>query len=87
MTYFESCQNPAREKIKADNFSSYRRLLSYLAGVAGLEPTQCQNQNLVPYRLGYTPMIWGGRRDSNSRQPDPQSGALPTELLPPSFQI
>ncbi len=23
--------------------------------MAGLEPTKCQNQNLVPYRLGYIP--------------------------------
>ena len=28
--------------------------------------------------------IWGGRWDSNPRRPDPQSGALPTELRPPS---
>ncbi len=27
---------------------------------------------------------WGDRRDSNPRQPEPQSGALPTELRPPS---
>ncbi len=27
-----------------------------MAGVAGLEPTKCQNQNLVPYQLGYTPI-------------------------------
>ena len=26
---------------------------------------------------------WGGRWDSNPRRPDPQSGALPTELRPP----
>ena len=26
---------------------------------------------------------WGGRRDLNPRQPEPQSGALPTELRPP----
>ena len=26
---------------------------------------------------------WGGRWDSNPRQPEPQSGALPTELHPP----
>ena len=28
---------------------------------------------------------WGGRWDSNPRQPEPQSGALPTELRPPRF--
>jgi hypothetical protein len=27
--------------------------------------------------------IWGGRRESNPQQPEPQSGALPVELLPP----
>ena len=26
---------------------------------------------------------WGGRRESNPQQPEPQSGALPVELLPP----
>ena len=30
-----------------------------------------------------SPLIWGGRWDSNPRRPDPQSGALPTELRPP----
>ena len=34
--------------------------------------------------LGDIPMFkWGGRWDSNPRQPEPQSGALPTELRPP----
>ena len=28
--------------------------------------------------------IWGGRWDLNPRQPESQSGALPTELRPPS---
>lgn len=28
--------------------------------------------------------IWGGWRGSNPRQPLPQSGALPTELQPPT---
>ena len=32
--------------------------------------------------LGDIP-IWGGRWDSNPRQPETQSGALPTELRPP----
>ena len=27
---------------------------------------------------------WGDRRDLNPRQPESQSGALPTELRPPS---
>ena len=31
-----------------------------LAGIAGLEPTKCQNQNLVPYRLGYSPIYKSG---------------------------
>src|SRR3712207_1584437 len=29
--------------------------------------------------------IWGDRRDSNPRQPVPQTGALPTELRSPYF--
>ena len=30
---------------------------------------------------------WGGRRESNPQQPEPQSGALPVELLPPDASI
>ena len=30
---------------------------------------------------------WGGRWGSNPRQPESQSGALPTELRPPKFNI
>ena len=30
--------------------------LKILAGLAGLEPTKCQSQSLVPYRLGYSPV-------------------------------
>src|ERR1700720_4076647 len=30
---------------------------------------------------------WGGRRDSNPRRPESQSGALPAELRPPSSNI
>ncbi len=30
---------------------------------------------------------WGGRRESNPQQPEPQSGALPVELLPPDSSI
>ena len=30
---------------------------------------------------------WGERRGSNPRQPAPQAGALPTELLPPLICI
>jgi integrase len=30
---------------------------------------------------------WGGRRESNPQRPEPQSGALPVELLPPDFLI
>ena len=29
--------------------------LGFMAGIAGLEPTKCQSQNLVPYQLGYIP--------------------------------
>ena len=28
-------------------------------------------------------LIWGGRRDLNPRHSEPQSDALPAELLPP----
>src|SRR5690348_18271814 len=29
---------------------------------------------------------WGGRWESNPQRPEPQSGALPVELLPPLFR-
>ena len=32
---------------------------------------------------GSTKVDWGDRRGLNPRQPEPQSGALPTELRPP----
>ena len=28
-----------------------------MAGMVGLEPTECQSQSLVPYRLGYIPTM------------------------------
>ena len=31
--------------------------IKLLAGAAGLEPTKCQSQSLVPYRLGYAPLL------------------------------
>ena len=31
--------------------------------------------------------IWGGKWDSNPRQPESQSGTLPTELFPPEFEF
>lgn len=30
-------------------------------------------------------LFWGGKWDSNPRQPESQSGTLPTELFPPVF--
>ena len=33
-----------------------------------------------------SPGEWGGIRGSNPRHPEPQSGALPTELIPPFFE-
>ena len=32
-----------------------------------------------------SPVLWGGIWGSNPRHPEPQSGALPTELIPPYF--
>ena len=30
--------------------------MDHVAGMAGLEPAECQSQSLVPYRLGYIPL-------------------------------
>ena len=32
-------------------------------------------------------LFWGGKWDSNPRQPESQSGTLPTELFPPEFEF
>ena len=40
-------------------------------------------------KKGFTeakPLNKGGRRGSNPRHPEPQSGALPTELQPPFWR-
>ena len=36
-----------------------------------------------PFYYGF--MSWGGRRDLNPRHSEPQSDALPAELLPPAI--
>ncbi len=53
--------------------------MPYHLAMAHHERTANPHTNLPPY------ITWGGRWDSNPRQPEPQSGALPTELHPPYF--
>ena len=64
--------------------------------MAGLEPTISESKSGV-LPLHYIPLslllrmspahrahsLWGGIWGSNPRHPEPQSGALPTELIPP----
>ena len=62
--------------------------------MAGLEPTISESKSGV-LPLHYIPIfhrgrhgqplsiLWGGIWGSNPRHPEPQSGALPTELIPP----
>ena len=72
-----------------------------LAGTAGLEPadegvkvlclTTWRHPKVEKTRrtgsYSRSPDQWGGIRGSNPRHPEPQSGALPTELIPPyTFQ-
>ena len=45
-----------------------------------LQKTRCKWDQVMKSRRGK----WGDRRGSNPRQPEPQSGALPTELRPPT---
>ena len=47
--------------------------------------TQCSQQKKASIRMPF--LIWGERWDLNPRQPEPQSGALPTELRPPRNRI
>src|SRR5207245_8956167 len=56
---------------------------------------ETENPGLLPYsalcHFGYLierePDPWGGRWESNPQRPEPQSGALPVELLPPHLLI
>ena len=73
------------------------RASSDVAGMAGLEPTISESKSGV-LPLHYIPrslwkrgrrrrpllFLWGGIWGSNPRHPEPQSGALPTELIPPN---
>ena len=58
-----------------------------MVGAVGFEPTTPWSQTRCTTRLCYAPMFnsksWGEWWDSNPRQPESQSGALPTELHPP----
>ena len=68
----------------------------FLSGGADGDRTHdLQIANLSLSQLSYSPKInsykrrfksWGGRWGSNSRQPVPQTGALPTELRPPRIK-
>ena len=50
--------------------------------MAGLEPTISESKSGV-LPLHYISITKGGIWGSNPRHPEPQSGALPTELIPP----
>ena len=69
--------------------------------MAGLEPTISESKSGV-LPLHYIPsavdertggrwppasLMWGGIWGSNPRHPEPQSGALPTELIPPNLSV
>ena len=59
-----------------------------MVGAVGFEPTTPWSQTRCATKLRHAPMYyfsskWGGWRGSNPRQPESQSGALPTELQPP----
>ena len=49
-------------------------LLRFKRQVGGERGRQCRPRSLL---------MWGGIWGSNPRHPEPQSGALPTELIPP----
>ena len=60
-----------------------------MAGVAGFEPTnagikiRCLNHLATPQSKNW----WGGRRESNSRPPGPQSGALTNWATPAIYLV
>ena len=41
----------------------------------------------IPHGETVRDLFWGGKWDSNPRQPESQSGTLPTELFPPEFEF
>ena len=59
-----------------------------MVGAVGFEPTTPWSQTRCATKLRHAPN-WGEWWGSNPRQPESQSGALPTELHPPlqHFQI
>ena len=61
-----------------------------MVGPTGFEPAtstapwwRATGLRYGPTREKFSLQQWGDRRDLNPRQPEPQSGALPTELRPP----
>lgn len=44
------------------------------------------HKKAIQHHLLYR-FIWGERRGLNPRHPEPQSGALPTELRPPLYTL
>ena len=44
-------------------------------------------KSLLENILADLPLNWGARRDLNPQSPDPQSGALPIELLAPYVAV
>ena len=54
-----------------------------MAGMAGFEPTHTTVKVWCLTAWRHPNFLWGERWGSNPRQPEPQSGALPTELRPP----
>ena len=56
-----------------------------LVVAGGVEPPASPLSGARSDRLSYA--TWGGRRDSNPRQPGSQPGALPTELQPPGWSL
>ena len=61
-------------------------MAQYLAGMGGIRPPECMDQNHLSYPPRQTTSennySWLGRRDSNPRMPGPKPGALPLGHVP-----
>lgn len=63
------------------------RIARFVKEIQGLEISRNSLKYLYDSHGKAVFVFWGDRRDLNPRQPEPQSGVLPTELRPPLYSF